>query len=192
MSSTPSVVSKFCKADVGGEVRVLELVNRMSIKTYESRSPLLKARPFPTLQSSPSGVLPVNTLLFFRDREEQDWLDDERQEPEDCVCNDVIKVSIDRAAFEQPMTDDEVESASGSDRHSRLPESDTRYSELPPVNVVRGFCTECCEYLRPRHSGNLEAPDSSREGSKTPEPKGSAPSKEVESFLSAKGQRLCA
>lgn len=92
-------------------MRVLELVKGMSMSACKLPSQSLKAQSFPTMQPSPSGVLPVNTLLNFRDKKEQDWLDDERQEPEDWAGSDVFKVGVDRSAFEQSRTDDEVETS---------------------------------------------------------------------------------
>ncbi|KAI4105689.1 MAG: hypothetical protein L6R37_002588 [Teloschistes peruensis] len=94
LSSPPNAMSKFCIADIGSEMRVLELLKGMSMNPYKPSSQSLEARSFPTLQPSPSAVLPVNTLLFFRDKQEQDWLDDERLEPEDWAGNDILKPQI--------------------------------------------------------------------------------------------------
>ncbi|KAI4201641.1 MAG: hypothetical protein LQ350_003120 [Teloschistes chrysophthalmus] len=94
MSSAPNAISKFCTAEIGGEMRVLELVKGMSMSACKLPSQSLKAQSFPTMQPSPSGVLPVNTLLNFRDKKEQDWLDDERQEPEDWAGSDVFKPQL--------------------------------------------------------------------------------------------------
>ncbi|KAL8902464.1 MAG: hypothetical protein Q9207_004685 [Kuettlingeria erythrocarpa] len=84
---TPSSAGSICKADIDGELSVLELIRGM--RTIQHRCPpqfegLGPARQPQALEHT------VNTLLLLQASEEQDWREDDRREPAEWDDDDLI------------------------------------------------------------------------------------------------------
>lgn len=71
---TPSSAGSICKADIDGELSVLELIKGMRTIKHRSHPQLEGLGPARQPQASEQTV---NTMLLFRASEEQDWPGDD-------------------------------------------------------------------------------------------------------------------
>ncbi|KAL8917966.1 MAG: hypothetical protein Q9208_007630 [Pyrenodesmia sp. 3 TL-2023] len=95
-SSIPSSADSICKADIDGELSVLELIKGTRTIRLRSHSHLEGLGP---VRQPETPEHPANTLLLFQESEEQDWQKDDRQEPTEWADHGLLNVRSTKLLF---------------------------------------------------------------------------------------------